>query len=147
MKPIQYGYVAGGYVDPGYIMDDAGMDGTRIEFIHATAGTLKFHSGPIYPEYKPQYLQPIETTAAGYPIIFPPVLSQVPFDVHWPDMWDAELESLRIFMFTNVPVFDEWEFKHIRGDLSFQVRFAALKLQIMHVIPGHNDVLFSLVRI
>lgn len=139
--PIQYGYVEGGYVDPGYIADVAG-----VQFVHSS-GTLTFARSPKYPPYAFQFVQAEEQTTTGRPIVRDPAVTQIPFTATWPFMSDAELAALRTFMFSTLPVYDQFECKLSGQDMSFIVRFAALKLKCRHVIPGFNEVTISLVRV
>ena len=141
---ITYGYVEGDYVLPGYVVE---FENISIEFRHSTAGTISFEHGFRYPSYTLNIVQPVERTICNVPIYFSKVFANMPFDVIFPWMTDAELENLRGFMFDDLPYFGQFTLALVGQDMSFPARFGARRVQVQHVIPGINEVSISMIRV
>lgn len=121
--------------------------GVSVELIHATAGTLQFARGFRYPSHQYAFFQPKEATANKVPFYYPSIMNQVPFDATWARMTDAELDSLRTFMFSTLPLFDQFQLKLVMQGMSLQVRFARRYLKVTHVLPGINEVSLQFLRV
>ena len=142
-----YGYGAGlyyepGYAEAGYVVD---LDIIRVRFRYQD-DLVEFARGPQYPAFSYQFIQPEEESSGGWPLPFPPVVIQAPFNFTFPWVSDAELEKLRSFMFSVLPVGSPFTFENVGNGSSITVRFASLKIRAKHQLRGYNEVTLSMVR-
>jgi len=142
-----YGYGTGayweaGYCEDGYVVD---VDVIRARFRYVNE-LVEFARGPQYPGFSYQFIQPEEESAAGWPLPSAPVVIQAPFNFVFPWVSDAELEKLRIFMFSILPVGSPFAFEDVGNGTSITVRFAPLKIRAKHQARGYNEVALSMVR-
>lgn len=117
-----------------------------VSFIHS-GGTINFARSPRYPQWNMQFVQATEKTPAGWPIVFPMITAQVPFEMTFPYMTDAELAALRTFMYTTVQAYDSFTFYSKLRNENMLVRFQQMSIKVKQIRRGVSEVTISMVRI
>ena len=117
-----------------------------MSFIHS-GGTINFARSPRYPQYSIQVVQAVEKTPAGWPVAFPMITAQVPFEMVFPHVTDAELAALRSFMYSTVPTYDSFTFYSKLRNENMLVKFQQQTIRVRQIRRGVSEVTLSMVRV